>query len=44
MSIAETARRIFMERGWKGFFVGLGIGYIKMVRVSSVWQLAESTS
>jgi len=31
MGIAETARRIFMERGWKGFFVGLGIGYIKMV-------------
>jgi solute carrier family 25 protein 16 len=33
MGMAETARRIFIERGWKGFFVGLAIGYIKMVRV-----------
>jgi solute carrier family 25 protein 16 len=31
MSMAETARKIFMERGLKGFFVGLTIGYIKVV-------------
>jgi solute carrier family 25 (mitochondrial carrier protein), member 16 len=31
LTIAETARRIFLERGWKGFFVGLTIGYIKVV-------------
>lgn len=29
--IAETARRIFLERGLKGFFVGLTIGYLKTV-------------
>lgn len=31
LSIAETARRIWFERGWRGFFVGLTIGYIKIV-------------
>lgn len=31
MGMAETARKIFVERGWKGFFVGLTIGYIKVV-------------
>ncbi|RMZ85519.1 hypothetical protein DV737_g664, partial [Chaetothyriales sp. CBS 132003] len=31
LGIAETARRIFMERGWRGFFVGLTIGYIKVI-------------
>jgi solute carrier family 25 (mitochondrial carrier protein), member 16 len=30
LTIAETARRIFLERGWRGFFVGLSIGYIKV--------------
>ena len=29
--IAETAKRIFLERGWQGFFVGLSIGYIKVI-------------
>ena len=29
--IAETARKIVLERGLKGFFVGLTIGYIKTV-------------
>ncbi|BAE66274.1 unnamed protein product [Aspergillus oryzae RIB40] len=28
--ILETARRVFMERGVKGFYVGLTIGYMKM--------------
>lgn len=31
LTIAETAKRIFVERGWKGFFVGLSIGYIKVI-------------
>ena len=31
LSIAETARRIWLERGFKGFFVGLTIGYVKVV-------------
>ena len=33
MGMAETARRIASERGWRGFFVGLSIGY-----VSSLWR------
>ena len=28
--IVETAQRIFLERGVKGFYVGLTIGYVKM--------------
>ena len=35
LSIAETARRIFLERGWRGFFVGLTIGYIKIIPMSA---------
>lgn len=31
MGIIETAQRIFLERGIKGFFVGLSIGYAKTV-------------
>ena len=42
LSIAETARRIFMERGWRGFFVGLSIGYVKVIPMSAtsfyVWE------
>lgn len=36
LRIAETARRIWLERGWKGFFVGLTIGYIKVVPMAAV--------
>ena len=28
MGMAETARKIVSERGWRGFFVGLSIGYV----------------
>ncbi|KAE8329589.1 mitochondrial carrier domain-containing protein [Aspergillus sergii] len=28
--ILETARRVFMERGVRGFYLGLTIGYVKM--------------
>lgn len=31
LGIAEVARRIYWERGWRGFFVGLTIGYVKVV-------------
>lgn len=35
LSIAETARRIFAERGWRGFFVGLTIGYAKVIPMAA---------
>ena len=35
MSIAETARRIYFERGLQGFFVGLSIGYVKVVPMAA---------
>jgi solute carrier family 25 protein 16 len=31
LGMAEVAKRIWLERGWHGFFVGLGIGYIKVI-------------
>ena len=31
LRMGEVARRIYLERGWRGFFVGLGIGYVKVV-------------
>lgn len=31
MRMGETFRKIWLERGWRGFFVGLGIGYLKVV-------------
>ncbi|KAL1867004.1 coenzyme A transporter [Paecilomyces lecythidis] len=31
LGIAETARRILLEKGIRGFFVGLTIGYMKVV-------------
>ena len=39
IGMVETAKKIFMERGWKGFFVGLTIGYVKVV--SSVLHMEE---
>lgn len=35
LGIAEVAKRIYMERGWRGFFVGLTIGYIKVVPMAA---------
>ena len=35
LSIAETAKRIFVERGWRGFFVGLSIGYVKVIPMAA---------
>ncbi|KAF2255620.1 mitochondrial carrier protein-like protein LEU5 [Trematosphaeria pertusa] len=31
LSIPEVTRRIHMEKGWRGFFVGLTIGYVKVI-------------
>ncbi|KAF1924445.1 mitochondrial carrier [Didymella exigua CBS 183.55] len=31
LRITEVAGRIYAERGWRGFFVGLTIGYVKVV-------------
>lgn len=35
MTMAEVARQIARERGWRGFFVGLGIGYVKVVPMAA---------
>ncbi|EXJ94327.1 hypothetical protein A1O1_02721 [Capronia coronata CBS 617.96] len=35
LRISETARRIWLERGWRGFFVGLTIGYVKIVPMAA---------
>lgn len=31
LRMGEVAKRIYIERGWRGFFVGLGIGYVKVI-------------
>jgi solute carrier family 25 protein 16 len=31
LRMGEVAGRIWIEKGWRGFFVGLGIGYVKVV-------------
>ncbi|KAJ5519661.1 hypothetical protein N7463_000114 [Penicillium fimorum] len=33
--ILETARRVFLERGVRGFYVGLTIGYVKMAPMAA---------
>ncbi|KUL83578.1 hypothetical protein ZTR_11321 [Talaromyces verruculosus] len=35
LNIADTARKIFLERGFRGFWVGLTIGYLKIVPMSA---------
>ncbi|CCH59467.1 hypothetical protein TBLA_0B06440 [Henningerozyma blattae CBS 6284] len=30
LSISSISKKIYQERGWRGFFVGLSIGYIKV--------------
>jgi len=38
----ETVRAIWHARGWRGFYVGLSIGYIKVIPMTAVsftvWQ------
>jgi solute carrier family 25 (mitochondrial carrier protein), member 16 len=36
MSWRETVRTIWRQGGWQGFFVGLSIGYLKMVPMTAV--------
>lgn len=36
LGMAETTARIWREKGWRGFFVGLGIGYMKVVPMAAV--------
>ena len=35
LGMAEVARGIWREAGWRGFFVGLGIGYVKVVPMAA---------
>lgn len=35
MGILETGRKVWLERGFRGFWVGLTIGYIKIVPMSA---------
>ena len=35
LGFAETGRKIFLERGFRGFFVGLTIGYLKIIPMSA---------
>lgn len=35
LGMAEVAKRILVERGWRGFFVGLTIGYVKVVPLAA---------
>merc|ERR1712093_259028 len=36
LGLRETAGMIFRERGFKGFYVGLTIGYVKVIPMSAV--------
>jgi len=36
LAMAEVMKRIYRERGYKGFFVGLTIGYVKVVPMVAV--------
>lgn len=42
LSISEVVHRIWSSTGWRGFYVGLGIGYLKVVPMTAtsyaVWQ------
>src|SRR6267154_1871026 len=41
----ETARAIWAAKGWRGFFVGLSVGYLKIVPMTgvsfAVWQAGK---
>ena len=42
LGFGETVRKIWMTQGWRGFYVGLTIGYMKVVPMTAtsfaVWQ------
>jgi solute carrier family 25 protein 16 len=35
LGMGEVARKIYLDRGLKGYFVGLGIGYIKVIPMAA---------
>ncbi|QDS74561.1 hypothetical protein FKW77_007985 [Venturia effusa] len=35
LGMGEVARRVFKEKGWRGFFVGLGVGYTKIIPMTA---------
>ncbi|OKL57620.1 hypothetical protein UA08_06977 [Talaromyces atroroseus] len=35
LNLAETARKIFLEKGFRGFWVGITIGYLKIIPMSA---------
>lgn len=35
LGMAETVKRVLVERGWRGFFVGLSIGYLKVAPMTA---------
>ena len=35
LRMGEVASRIWLEKGWRGFFVGLGIGYFKIIPMTA---------
>ncbi|OXG43039.1 solute carrier family 25 (mitochondrial carrier protein), member 16 [Cryptococcus neoformans Bt120] len=41
----EAMKRVYDAKGWRGFFVGLSIGYIKVIPMTSIsfatWQLMK---
>lgn len=36
LRMAEITHKIYREAGWRGFFVGLSIGYVKVIPMSAV--------
>jgi len=36
LRIGETATKIWAQQGWKGFFVGLSIGYLKVIPMAAI--------
>jgi solute carrier family 25 protein 16 len=46
MTWSETVREIWRKGGWRGFYVGLSIGYLKIVPMTaisfSVWQAGKN--
>lgn len=42
LGFGETVRKVWSAQGWRGFYVGLGIGYVKVVPMTAtsfaVWQ------
>jgi len=35
LTMSEVAKTIVKEKGWRGFYVGLSIGYVKVVPMAA---------